>query len=276
MSGGPEFVPLGLPVPAELKACCAGAYEQDWVSLLLGDSYHPGGVGLTRRLAERLGLRPGMRVLDVASGTGATALVLASEYDVDVKGVDRSPALVAEASRRASEAGLEDRVRFVVGDGEALPFASGCFDAVVCECAFCTFPGKEAAAAQMARVLRHGGRVGITDVTVDRVRLDHDLTSLAGWVACLAGACSSGGYADLLGGAGLRVLRTEDHRRALMDLLQRVEPRLLALAALRLPAMPQIDAGEVRRWMTVARQVVASGAAGYSLLVAQKGAPSTT
>jgi hypothetical protein len=126
----------------------------------------------------------------------------------------------------------------------------------------------------MARVLRPGGRVGITDVTVDRARLDHDLTSLAGWVACLGGACSSDGYAALLEGADLRVLRNEDHRGALMDLLQRVEPRLLALAALRLPTVPAIDAVEVRRWMAVGRQAVASGAAGYSLLTADKPSPS--
>jgi hypothetical protein len=270
LSDVPDFASVGIPGPAELKACCAAVYEQDWLSLLLGGSYHPGDVGLTRRLARALGLRPGMRVLDVASGTGATAALLAREHGVDVVGIDRSPALVAAATRRAAEAGLADRVSFVVGDGEELPLASGCFDAVVCECAFCTFPDKETGAAQMARILRPGGRVGITDMTVDRGRLDPDLMSLTGWVACLAGACSPGGYASLLEDTGLRVLRTEDHRGALLDLLQRVEARLLTLVSLRLPAIPAIDPGAVRRWMGVARRTVASGAVGYSLLTAEK------
>jgi hypothetical protein len=57
---------------------------------------------------------------------------------------------------------------------------------------------------------------------------------------------------------------------ALTDLLARVEPRLLALAALRLPAAPALDSGEVRRWMVVARQAVATGVAGYGLLAAEK------
>jgi hypothetical protein len=245
-------------------------YERDWVSLLLGEAFHPGGMGLTRRLADTLGLRRGMKVLDVASGRGATALLLADRYGVEVAGVDRSPTLVASAARRAAEDGLAEQARFVVGDGEELPFATRCFDAVVCECALCTFPTKGAATAEMARVLRPGGRVGITDVTVQRASLDDTLMTLAGWVGCLAGACSSDGYADLLRGAGLRVLETRDCSGALTELLARVEPRLMALAALRLPAVPALDAGEVRRWMAVARQAVATGVAGYSLLAAEK------
>ena len=57
------------------------------------------------------------------------------------------------------------KVRFL-GDAERLPLPDNTFDALVCECAFCTFPDKATAAAEFARVLRPGGRVGITDVTV--------------------------------------------------------------------------------------------------------------
>ena len=46
----------------ELKACCAAAYSSDAVALLLGDSYHPGGAALTRRLATLLELAPGQRI----------------------------------------------------------------------------------------------------------------------------------------------------------------------------------------------------------------------
>ncbi|HKA05325.1 MAG TPA: hypothetical protein VKD67_13390, partial [Acidimicrobiales bacterium] len=60
-----------------VKACCAAAYSLDVVALLLGDSYHPGGRTLTRRLADAMDLRPGDRVLDVAAGIGTTALLLA-------------------------------------------------------------------------------------------------------------------------------------------------------------------------------------------------------
>lgn len=79
----------------DLKACCAAAYSSDVVALLLGDSYHPGGTTLTRRLAGALGLTAQNRVLDVASGRGTTALLLADAYGVRVDGVDYSPAGVA-------------------------------------------------------------------------------------------------------------------------------------------------------------------------------------
>ena len=153
--------------PGTVKACCAAVYEQDVVALVLGESYHPGGLDLTRHLARTLGLRPGQRVLDVASGPGATALLLAEEFDVAVDGVDLGEASVAKARAAAAERGLGERVRFHIGDAERLPFGDAAFDAVICECAFCTFPAKPVAAAEFARVLRPGGRVGITDVTLD-------------------------------------------------------------------------------------------------------------
>ena len=55
------------------------------------------------------------------------------------------------------------KVRFHLGDAERLPLPDNTFDALVCECAFCTFPDKATAAAEFARVLRPGGRVGIAD-----------------------------------------------------------------------------------------------------------------
>ncbi|MBW3591194.1 MAG: class I SAM-dependent methyltransferase [Actinobacteria bacterium] len=254
----------------ELKTCCAATYEQDWVAALLGDSYHPGGAALTRDLANALQLSPGMKVLDIASGTGTSALEMAARYGVHVIGIDRSPTLVAKARRRASEADLSGRVRFVVGDGEMLPLAGESVEAIVCECALCTFPDKPAGITEMARVLCPEGRVGISDVAVDRESLDQDLQTLEQWVACLGGACSITGYAQLLNNSGLHVQRTEDRREALLDLVERVEPRLKALAALGLPGLPEIDSAEVDRWMTVARDAISSGAAGYCLLVAGK------
>lgn len=156
------------PVPssAEVKACCAAAYSRDAVALVLGASYHPGGLALTRRLASALGVRPGWRVVDVASGPGTTARLLAAEYAVTVDGVELGESAVAGARSAADEAGLSSRIRFHRGDAERLPLPDAIADAVICECALCMFPDKAAAAAEFARVLRPGGRAGITDVTV--------------------------------------------------------------------------------------------------------------
>jgi hypothetical protein len=264
---GPEVVASSRP--ETLKACCAAAYQQDVVALVLGESYHPGGLGLTRRLAGALGLRRSQRVLDVASGPGTTACLLASEFGVDVDGIDLGGRSVERARAAATERGLDGRARFSVADAEHLPFAEGSFDAVVCECALCTFPDKATAAAELARVLRPGGRVGITDVTLDPTRLDSQLATLAGYVACIADARPAADYAALLEGAGLVVSVSEPHDAALARMIDHIEGRLRALSLVgALPLPGDLDA--VLRTTSAARRAVADGVAGYHLIVARK------
>ncbi|MGH8827419.1 MAG: class I SAM-dependent methyltransferase, partial [Jiangellaceae bacterium] len=150
---------------AQVKTCCATGYSSDAVGLLLGFSYHPGGTTLTRRLLDLLDLRPGQRLVDVASGVGTSSLLAAADYGVIVDGVDLSNANVKLASGAAVATDLADRATYHLGDAEALPLEDGRYDAVICECALCTFPDKATAAREMARVLRPGGRVGISDIT---------------------------------------------------------------------------------------------------------------
>jgi arsenite methyltransferase len=256
----------------QIKACCAAAYGQDAVALVLRESYHPGGLALTRRLARALGLRPGQHVIDVASGPGATARLLAAEFGVTVDGVDLGQSAVDHARSAAQAAGLPATVRFSVGDAERLPLPGGMADAVVCECAFCTFPDKAAAAGEFARVLRPGGRVGITDVTVADGGLPAELTTLTAWVACIADARPVSRYTDILAVAGLRTVRVDPHDDALARMIDQIEARL---AVLRMTAADQLMAAGVNvdavlRYTAVARRAVADGLLGYALLVAEK------
>lgn len=256
----------------QIKACCAAAYGQDAVALVLRESYHPGGLALTRRLARALGLRPGQHVIDVASGPGATARLLAAEFGVTVDGVDLGQSAVDRARSAAQAARLPATVRFSVGDAERLPLPGGMADAVVCECAFCTFPDKAAAAGEFARVLRPGGRVGITDVTVADGGLPAELTTLTAWVACIADARPVSRYTDILAVAGLRTVRVEPHDDALARMIDQIEARL---ALLRMTAADHLMAAGVNvdavlRYTAVARRAVADGLLGYALLVAEK------
>jgi len=255
-----------------IKACCAVGYSSDLVSLLLGDSYHPGGLDLTRRLLDQLGLAPGQRLLDVASGVGTTALLAATEYDAQADGVELSPANVALATGAAAARGLADRVTFHPGDAEALPLADGGWDAVVCECALCTFPDKQTAVAEMARVLKPGGRIGITDMTADRDRLPPELTTLQAWIACVADARTADDYRDLLTGAGLRVLRIEHHQVALERMIRHIEARLELLRITARPRLEEagIDFTLVRPVLHAAHTAVRDGILGYVLIIAEK------
>ncbi len=259
-------------VTADTKACCAAAYGSDVVALLLGDSYHPGGLGLTRRLAGQLRLSPGDRVLDVASGRGATGLLLAREYGASVTGVDLAPANVTLATGAAKAAGLDGQVDFRVGDAERLPVGASGFDAVVCECAFCTFPDKTTAASELARVLRPGGRLGLNDVTVDTDRLPAELIGLGAWIACVADARPLPGYIGLLTAAGLRVTHTEPHDSAIVAMIDQIEARL---ALVRMTARPRaealgLDFDRAPAVLTAARTAVTDGILGYALLTAEK------
>jgi arsenite methyltransferase len=262
--------------PATVKACCATAYGLDLVGLFLGESYHPGGVELTRHLADTMGLHAGQRVLDVAAGIGTTAVLLADEYDVEVVGVDLGDSQVAKArARTRRHGGLGGRARFQVADAEQLPLDDASVDAVVCECAFCTFPSKDRAAAELARVLRPGGRLGITDVWLDPEQLDADLRGLAGRVACLADARPVAETTATLERAGLTVTHVERHDGALVDTIEQVETRLRALRLADLPLLRGLD---LRRGIDLARRAVAiveRGHAGYMLLVATRPATET-
>jgi len=260
-----------MTTPEEIKSCCAAAYGQDAVALVLGESYHPGGLALTRRLADGLGLRKGDRVADVAAGPGVTACTLASEYHVDVDGVDLGESTVERARAAAEQAGLADGVRFHLGDAERLPLPDNAFDALVCECAFCTFPDKATAAAELARVLRPGGRVGITDVTVAGSALPPELTTLTAWVACIADARSVRSYTEVLASAGLRTVRVEAHDHALARMIDQIEARL---GVLRMTAADRltdagVDVAAVRHYTTVARQAMDDGILGYVMIIAE-------
>ena len=260
--------PSVLPPPEVVKTCCATLYASEWMRLLLGESLHPGGLPLTDHLAKVIGLRPGQRVLDVASGRGISAIHLARTVGCSVVGVDYSPATVASATLAAGEQGVADGVRFLVGDAERLPVEDDTFDAVIAECAFCTFPDKPAAAAEFARVLRPGGRLGFVDL-LRSGPLPAEMGSLAAWVACIGDARPLEDYLWLLEGAGLRIDRVERHDRALAELVQRVRTRLLtAQLAARLTAMPlpNVDWAEVRPMLRSAAAAVAEGRLGYALI----------
>ena len=268
-------VPAHRPVPAlpapVAKACCAAAYGSDLVALLLGDSYHPGGLALTRRLADQLAVRTGQRVLDVASGRGTTALLLAGDYGADVVGVDLSEANVAAATAAARDAGLA-AVDFRPGDAERLPVDAGVFDAVVCECAFCTFPDKPIAAAELARVLKPGALLGITDVTVDPGRLPPELTGLGAWIACVADARPVDEYAAILTAAGLHVTHTERHDAAIAAMLDQIEARLtlMRMTARERAQAAGLDFDRAPAVLAAARAAITDGVIGYALLTARK------
>lgn len=257
---------------AHVKQCCARLYESEIVSRLLGDSFHPGGAALTRRLGELLDLTPDHRVLDAASGKGSSAMLIAQQFGCAVIGVDLSTRNVAFATAEADRLGLSRRLSFEVGDAEHLPLDDASVDAVVCECAFCTFLDKPRAAREFARVLKPGGRVGMSDIT-RTAGPPGELADLMAWVACLADAGSADAYAARLSEAGLTMVAIEPHDEALAEMIREIGIRLFAtelLAGLGKLDIAGIDLPAAKRMTRQALTAVAEHRLGYAIVCATK------
>jgi len=252
------------------KGCCARLYESDAVRWLLDGELHPGGERLTRRLAQLAGIERGQRVLDVACGSGATALLLARELECEVAGVDLGSRAIAQAADAARAAGLAARVRFVIGDAEELPFPDAGFDVALSECSLCTFPEKRSAMDEMARVVRPGGTVAIADVTADLDALPAQLRSAAARVACVADARSVQDYTSLLRDAGCEPVAIETHDDDLRAMADRVEARLRVARMLAPPGEQRDRAAVAAALACMAIDAIGRGALGYALIAARR------
>src|SRR5260370_2300748 len=210
----------------EIKTCCTTAYQSDVARLLLGDSFHPGGLKQTEHLRTLLHSGPQERVLDVAAGQGRSAIALAQRVGCQVLGIEYGTEAVKNATEAAREVGVTHLVTFQQGDAERLPVYEGTFDAVICECAFCTFPDKATAASEFLRVLKPGGQVGLSDLTRTG-DVPAALQGLLAWIACIADAQPVSSYTRYLAEAGVTVDLIEGHDEALREMVRQIPGKLL-------------------------------------------------
>jgi ubiquinone/menaquinone biosynthesis C-methylase UbiE len=113
-------------------------------------------------LCEAADISAGWRVLDVAAGNGNAALA-AARRGADVTAIDYVPDLLGQLRARAAAEGAEIDAR--IGDAEALEFEDGAFDAVLSTVGVMFAPNQEQAAAELVRVCRPGGRIGLANWT---------------------------------------------------------------------------------------------------------------
>ncbi len=117
---------------------------------------------ISERLCEAVDLRAGQRVLDIATGSGNTALAAARRF-CNVTGVDYTPAWLEAGRKRAAAEGLQ--VRFQEGDAEELPFPDASFDVVLSTLGVMFAPDQEKAVSELLRVCRPGGTIGLANWT---------------------------------------------------------------------------------------------------------------
>ena len=189
-------------------------YESCVFDQLLGETLRPGGLKLTERVAEIAGIDSNHLVLDIACGKGTTALFLAREYNCRVIGIDLSDKMISFCRRRTWEEEVTTGVSFLLGDGENLPFRDSSFDTVISECSLSLLPDKETAARDIGRVLKSGGKLVISDITL-KGEVSKELRSRVSFACCLAGAWQVEEYINLFERAGFQSPYVEDHSREL-------------------------------------------------------------
>ena len=159
------------------------------------------GCGNPTAVAE---LREGETVLDLGSGGGIDVLLSARRVGLTGKayGLDMTDEMLALARANAADAGATN-VEFLRGLIEDIPLPDASVDVVISNCVINLSTDKPAVIREIARVLRPGGRVGVSDVVADDHLTPDDRAARGSFVGCIAGALSFSEYGELLLSAGL-------------------------------------------------------------------------
>jgi SAM-dependent methyltransferase len=148
-------------------------------------------------------LKPGETVLDLGSGGGIDVLVSARRVGPEGRayGLDMTDEMLELANRNKVAAGLNN-VEFLKGFIEDIPLPDQAVDVVISNCVINLSADKKAVFAEMHRVLRPGGRLGITDIVANDELTAEDRAARGSYVGCIAGALSFTEYELGLSGAG--------------------------------------------------------------------------
>ena len=165
------------------------------------------GCGNPTAVAE---LREGETVLDLGSGGGLDVILSARRVgDTGVAyGVDMTDEMLELSRANAAEAGVAN-AHFLKGEIEAVPLPDASVDVVISNCVINLSTDKPAVFREMARVLRPGGRIGVSDVVADDHLSQADRERRGSYVGCIAGALSFSEYSELLRGAGFEEISVE-------------------------------------------------------------------
>ncbi len=211
LAGGP-----GAGGPASDSACCGDGpdpissdlySEEEATQVPQGAAAASLGCGNPTALAA---LREGEIVLDLGSGGGLDVLLSARRVGPDgfAYGLDMTPEMLELAEQHQRQSGLTN-VRFLHGSIEAIPLPDASVDVVISNCVINLSVDKPAVFREVARVLRPGGRVAVSDIVLRRPLPAADLASLDAWTGCVAGAIPEQDYRRELAAAGLEDVEVE-------------------------------------------------------------------
>jgi arsenite methyltransferase len=199
------------------------------------------GCGNPTAVAE---LREGERVLDLGSGGGIDVILSARRVGPTGRafGLDMTDEMLDLAVKNAAEAGVTN-VEFIRGTIESMPLPSSTIDVVISNCVINLAADKAAVFREIARVLRPGGRIGVSDVVADDALTPEERAERGSFVSCIAGALSFDEYRIGLAAVGLTDVVVEPtHAVAdgLYAAIVRATKPLVPTATDALPTMPDL------------------------------------
>jgi SAM-dependent methyltransferase len=155
-------------------------------------------------------LREGERVLDLGSGGGIDVILSAKRVGPTgtAYGLDMTDEMLALANENARKAGVSN-VHFLKGVIEQIPLPANSVDVVISNCVVNLSSDKAAVLTEIARVLRPGGRIGISDIVAEDHLSPGERAERGAWVGCIAGALSKTEYEQGLEAAGFEGVTVE-------------------------------------------------------------------
>ena len=243
------------PQTAEKSSCCGGggccgtsSVDPEQLAAAIGYSTQelaavPGGSNMALSCGTPTAiaaLKPGETVLDLGSGGGFDCFVAGPKVGATghVIGVDMTPDMVAKARRNTAiyreRTGI-DNVEFRLGEIENLPVADSSIDVVISNCVLNLSPDKPRAWGEMARVLKPGGRIAVSDLALLRELPAAIMTDLEALVGCIAGAVTVEETRRLAEGAGFTQVTLTSKPAYIEAMLNTADP-LYARLSKALPA----------------------------------------
>jgi SAM-dependent methyltransferase len=250
-------------------SCCGPDGSIIWGNLLYADDDRAAlpdaavlaslGCGNPTAVAE---LREGERVLDLGSGGGIDVILSARRVGPTGRafGLDMTDEMLELATRNAAEAGVTN-VEFVRGTIESVPLPSSSIDVVISNCVINLAADKTSVFREIARVLRPGGRVGVSDVVADDALSPDERAERGSLVGCIAGALSFSEFRSGLAAVGLvdvDIVPTHAVADGLHAAIVKARKPAVDEPALALPPMPALP----RPTLTVQASACGCGSGG--------------
>lgn len=185
------------------------------------DEFHIGGRRATADLAEQLGLRRGMHLLDIGCGLGGASRYFAHDHGCRVTGIDVTAEYVLVAAALARRVGLGGLVSYENGSALSLPFAPGAFDGAYMLHVGMNIVDKPALFAEVRRVLKPKGVFGIYDVMRES---DGELSYPVPWASSAETSfvATAAAYRRLIAAAGFEVVRERSRREFAIEFFRQM------------------------------------------------------